>query len=434
MTPRVFIGSATESRRVAETVFQELRDEPGIRPDLWSADNFSLSQTPLDSLRSMADHSDAAVLVFSSDDTVVSRGVKQSAPRDNIIYEAGLFAGVLGSDRVYLLHDADSKPKIPSDLKGSVPVPYRNAGSNNQVPLLSAAISQIKDAVRSKGVRADRRRVPPTIYWCAPHKNPRNHEAKALLERYGITVNMPSILVPPKSSPAAIRRICSEAIRESDLVAVDIDSYGLDCAWEMGYAEALDVRVIGVSRDYAAVDEPRILNKRKYLENETHGWDDLMVTSDLEAIAAMCKGKVVHVCCPFENETPMVALRESPVSKQAKRLIFPKDELDLGDREPRDYSWRTRDAALRLLTEADIVLAVLPRYGMDTAWKLGYAAALDKETIGWLTEDTTEPVAKAQILDHWMHGWKHKGWITGLIDLAAIANGLAGCGRSSFVQ
>jgi nucleoside 2-deoxyribosyltransferase len=159
-----------------------------------------------------------------------------------------------------------------------------------------------------------------------------------------------------------------------------------------------------------------------------------MVTSDLEAIAAMCKGKVVHVCCPFENETPMVALRESPVSKQAKRLIFPKDELDLGDREPRDYSWRTRDAALRLLTEADIVLAVLPRYGMDTAWKLGYAAALDKETIGWLTEDTTEPVAKAQILDHWMHGWKHKGWITGLIDLAAIANGLAGCGRSSFVQ
>jgi nucleoside 2-deoxyribosyltransferase len=245
---------------------------------------------------------------------------------------------------------------------------------------------------------------------------------------------MPSELVPPKSSAAEIRRMCSEAIRASHFVAVDIDSYGLDCAWEMGYAEALNVRVIGVSPDFAAVDEPRVVNKRKYFENETHGWEQLFFSSDLEALAARCKGKIVHVCCPFENEAPMLALQDSIVNKEAARLIFPKDELDIGDREPRDYSWRTRNDAVGLLKEADVVLAVLPRYGMDTAWKLGCAAALEKETIGWLTSDMEEPIAEAQILDHWMHPWKHDGWITGLINLAALVNGLAGCGRISFSQ
>jgi hypothetical protein len=61
---------------------------------------------------------------------------------------------------------------------------------------------------------------------------------------------------------------------------------------------------------------------------------------------------------------------------------------------------------------------------MDTAWKLGYAAGIETETIGWLSTDSTGPVAQAQIFDHWMHGWKHKGWVAGLLDLVAIVTGL----------
>jgi len=73
-----------------------------------------------------------------------------------------------------------------------------------------------------------------------------------------------------------------------------------------------------------------------------------------------------------------------------------------------------------------MVVAVLPRYGMDSAWKLGYAAALGKPIIGWLAEDDDHTgTIEAHALDHWMHGWRDKTLITsGFLALADYISGL----------
>ena len=58
----------------------------------------------------------AAVIVMTGDDQVESKGVSTQAPRDNLVFEAGMFIAQLGPEKVLLLRETDSK--WPSDLSG----------------------------------------------------------------------------------------------------------------------------------------------------------------------------------------------------------------------------------------------------------------------------------------------------------------------------
>ena len=62
---------------------------------------FAPSAFPIESLEQVLRTVDFAALVLSPDDTVVSRGTTTDAPRDNIIFELGLFMGVLGHFRTF---------------------------------------------------------------------------------------------------------------------------------------------------------------------------------------------------------------------------------------------------------------------------------------------------------------------------------------------
>jgi nucleoside 2-deoxyribosyltransferase len=70
-----------------------------------------------------------------------------------------------------------------------------------------------------------------------------------------------------------------------------------------------------------------------------------------------------------------------------------------------------------------VILAVRPRYGMDTAWKMGFAAALNKELIGWVTDAFGGEYSESDYLDHWMHGWRKKPVVSTISDLATFVRG-----------
>jgi hypothetical protein len=58
----------------------------------------------------------AAIVVMAGDDDVKSRGDEKSAPRDNLVFEAGLLLSNLGFDQVFILREEGSK--IPTDMYG----------------------------------------------------------------------------------------------------------------------------------------------------------------------------------------------------------------------------------------------------------------------------------------------------------------------------
>jgi len=118
--PQLLIGSSDESVEMAQNLAKLIRQKSQhqIEVHLWT-DVFPPGQSNLESLTSGLDNWDFAVFLLTPDDQVISRKITRPAPRDNIVFEAGLCMGRLGRTRTLLLVPKEPKQlKRPSDLSG----------------------------------------------------------------------------------------------------------------------------------------------------------------------------------------------------------------------------------------------------------------------------------------------------------------------------
>lgn len=154
--PILFIGSSSETLEVARAVEAVLKGQPievrvWDRPGLFSPSGFSI-----DSLLTQCEAADFALMVFGPDDMVASRGRSTVAPRDNVVFELGLFMGRLGRTRAFILVDGDAKPKGPSDLLGVTELRYHRDPVDGIQPSVRTACDQIAEAIAERGVVVDR--------------------------------------------------------------------------------------------------------------------------------------------------------------------------------------------------------------------------------------------------------------------------------------
>jgi hypothetical protein len=110
---RIFIGSSREGQSIAEEVAKRLSDIAEC--NIWYQ-QFDFGNSAFEGLVNKLSLYDYGVLVATSDDMTRSRNAQKPSPRDNVIFEFGLFAGRLGRQRTFLM--AESGIKIPSDLNG----------------------------------------------------------------------------------------------------------------------------------------------------------------------------------------------------------------------------------------------------------------------------------------------------------------------------
>ncbi|MDX1545502.1 MAG: nucleotide-binding protein [Rhodothermales bacterium] len=113
--PRVFLGSASESRAIVDALEAELRAVAVI--ERWDVDIFRPGHFTLEELTRAVNEVDFAIFVLGQDDVTESRGAVVPSPRDNVIFEAGLFTAILGRERTFYVVDR-SGTKIPSDWSG----------------------------------------------------------------------------------------------------------------------------------------------------------------------------------------------------------------------------------------------------------------------------------------------------------------------------
>src|ERR1700674_802412 len=122
---RVFIGSSSEQRRLVEWLTAFIRsDYPGkIEPVPWTLPWTGGSFT-LENLLRIVDETDAAILFWTADDKTWYRATARQEPRDNLVFEAGLFIAKHGRARTQLMvpryqpQDPRGKVAIPTDLAG----------------------------------------------------------------------------------------------------------------------------------------------------------------------------------------------------------------------------------------------------------------------------------------------------------------------------
>jgi CAP12/Pycsar effector protein, TIR domain len=124
--PRIFLGSSGKQEKLLQALTRGLADVAHVEP--WTT-SFNPGTTTLERLIELTHEVDFAAFVFAQDDWTTNSppasaapGSGQASPRDNVVFEAGLFGGVLGMRRTFILHASGAK--LPSDLLGLTCVRY----------------------------------------------------------------------------------------------------------------------------------------------------------------------------------------------------------------------------------------------------------------------------------------------------------------------
>lgn len=126
--PRIFLGSSGTQKKLLQALTRGLEDVAHVDP--WTT-SFLPGTTTRVRLFELAHEVDFAAFAFARDWTAATlpasppAGSGQASPRDNVVFEAGLFGGVLGMHRTFVLHASGSK--LPSDLLGFTCVRYSEA-------------------------------------------------------------------------------------------------------------------------------------------------------------------------------------------------------------------------------------------------------------------------------------------------------------------
>src|ERR687892_694732 len=119
--PRIFLGSSGKQAKLLRAITRGLEDVADV--DAWTTTDAPQSG--------------------------------QASPRDNVVFEAGLFGGALGIRRTFILHAHGTK--LPSDLLGLTSVRYDPAAT-------PAKLRAINEKLR-KAIETEGRRGPVEGLW-----------------------------------------------------------------------------------------------------------------------------------------------------------------------------------------------------------------------------------------------------------------------------
>lgn len=147
---KVFIISSAEALEVARMI-QDALEHDGFIVKLWPDNVFKVAGYPLEDLEAAVDEADFAIAVAHSDDKTLFRGQEWPVPRDNVIFELGLFLGRLGRKRAILMEPRDEKVKLPSDFAGITTITYNYEPGKDAAALMGPACNKLRKHIKEWG-------------------------------------------------------------------------------------------------------------------------------------------------------------------------------------------------------------------------------------------------------------------------------------------
>ena len=145
--PRIFLGSSGKQEKLLQALERGLVDVANVEP--WTT-SFNPGKTTLERLLELTHEVDFAAFVFAQDDWTTNNspstaqpGAGQASPRDNVVFEAGLFGGVLGMRRTFILHAGGAK--LPTDLLGLTSIRYGEAITPAEMRVLNQKLRKAID-------------------------------------------------------------------------------------------------------------------------------------------------------------------------------------------------------------------------------------------------------------------------------------------------
>ncbi len=158
--PTAFVGSSSEALVFARAARSLLDND--ARVTVWNEGFFSPGTTTIEALINALPRFDFSIIILKSDDLIRSRNIEALSPRDNVIFELGLFMAHLGRNRTFIV--CQQGTKLPTDLAGVATITYEhpqnsesaNVSLTEAIEALGAACDRIREAIRDLGVSPTR--------------------------------------------------------------------------------------------------------------------------------------------------------------------------------------------------------------------------------------------------------------------------------------
>lgn len=150
--PRLFLGSSAEALPVIKAIQAGLAFE-NVVTTTWGDGVFTAGSFTLETLEAQIQNADFAVMAFTADDTTFSRNKELGSPRDNVVFELGLFMGALGRKRTFVAQERGAELKIPSDLRGLTTLLYQPGKPDDMRSRVAALCTELAELMKKLGAR-----------------------------------------------------------------------------------------------------------------------------------------------------------------------------------------------------------------------------------------------------------------------------------------
>lgn len=226
MKARIFIGSSKEGLEVAEYVKSQLNSK--YECYLWTDNIFRFNESFLYTLLKEASLFDFGILVATKDDYSTVRDKSFETPRDNIIFEFGLFLGRLGPSSAFVIQEKDAK--LPSDLLGiTVPIFERTIPLSNSTTL-NNEIERISKTIDEKITLGELGLLPSTVLAIGYFYNFVSIVCESIHTKYDIVVDGTAFkkfelnIVIPKDLDADIKKRATVYFKSKTLKEIQFET------------------------------------------------------------------------------------------------------------------------------------------------------------------------------------------------------------------
>ena len=262
------------------------------------------------------------------------------------------------------------------------------------------------------------------IYLSSPHRLVKTNETIAdALRAVGNTVYLPKKFCKSKNYEET-RHKCIEAIEDSDVFVMYLDDYGMDSAWELGYAEKAGKKIIGLSLDSNKLNTPKAPKPQTIWNHWMHGWKENMIIKEIEELYPYAKSRKVYLSIPVRYKRE-ISVISNKLKRYVDKIYTPTNIINTEIRQlPKEAWYQYRHKCIEAIEDSDVFVMYLDDYGMDSAWELGYAEKAGKKIIGLNLDsnklNTPKALKPQTIWNHWMHGWKEHMIIHNIYNLIKV--------------
>jgi len=146
----IFVGSSKEAAEYDRNL-RSILENFNVRALSWHDDVFPPGYFNLQSLLKISTTVDAAIIIATPDDKTWYRDQMRMLPRDNILFELGLFISELGTQRTGIVHVIPSgqteAAALPTDLGGLTTIQYHPDKPANNEKLIGKWLDNVRSAV-----------------------------------------------------------------------------------------------------------------------------------------------------------------------------------------------------------------------------------------------------------------------------------------------